>query len=225
MKLPATFAIAAALIAILCAAPSNAAPYAETFSAAAVGSAFPAGWNIPAADFTLVPGALVSNGNGAKSFAVWNTVPAGNSVTYTATITAVEAPGKGWDAAGIGIWVDNDNYWQLALIQPPAEMTNLKNFTELAEMYNKEWNSQGAGAKALTALPVSSGFEWKPGVPYQFKLVVSPDQILGTISDAGVVKAQRGFKFNNPAVTKGKPVLISGGFKARFTDVKAEVAP
>lgn len=209
-----------ACLALAALAPVSAAPYAENFSAPAKADGTIPGWKT-SPGFSLTPGALLFDGTPAKSFATWTVPPVGTTVTYTVNVTPAETPGTEWDVVGIGIMTDPKNYWHLALVQSPVA-DKAFHFAELSEMYNNDWNAQG---KSLTIESPVGGFVWKTGVTYLFKVVVSPTQIEGTISEAGVVKFDRICKFTAPAVTKGQLFVDSAGIKAKFTDLHAEVTP
>ena len=211
------FALAATL-SVACSIPAFAGQYTENFATPPKADGTVAGWALSPA-FNVAGGALVCDGSPARTISAWTAVPVSDAVTYTANVTPTAVPGAAWNVTGIGVMIDEKNYWHLALVQAPDDMKKM-HFAEISEMYAGAWGGQAAPASKLDVTTAAGGFEWKVGTTYQFKITLSPTQIQGQISDAGVVKYDRTFKFNALAVTKGRPMVDQAGIKASFTNLQ-----
>jgi len=160
-----------------------------------------------------------------KRFALLTEAPLGRQVTVEATLT-VEAPlGDDWKIAGVVLWQKDGNYWHLALVEAP-EAQDRKHFVELTESLDGRWLAQ---SETETSLPmaenVGSEFDWQYGQPYRLRLELTPEGIRGTVREEdGMERARLAYRFDHPqAVTFGRPGLDSGGFRAAFDDVAAQV--
>lgn len=148
----------------------------------------------------------------SKAFAYPSSSPYCGSLIIRARIKVTETVKKDWKIAGIGLYIDDDHYWQLAVVEEP-DVSGKKHFAELAEMYGGTWLSQYEKKTRLTALKEDRWFEWKYGRVYEFILMCSSEGITGYILDAkGTVKAHIAYRFDNEAVIYGRPAIVSEGF-------------
>ncbi|MDR3710790.1 MAG: hypothetical protein P4L33_21025 [Capsulimonadaceae bacterium] len=215
---------AAVCLGIACVTPVFAGQYTENFTAPAKADGSIAGWTLPSSGFTVKPGMLVSDGSSDKQIATWSAPPVGTSITYTANVTPTATPGTDWSVAGIGIILDDQNYWHLAIVKAPTS-ANLPNFAELSEMKDGNWNAQGTAPTNLVINNDVPGFVWKTGVTYQFKITLTPTQIQGQILDGGVVKFSCSDQLSSQAISKGRPMVDFAGINANFTSLSANVLP
>ncbi|MDR3706879.1 MAG: hypothetical protein P4L33_01150 [Capsulimonadaceae bacterium] len=219
LRLPTALAV---LVSIILAASSiaMAASFSEDFTKPAGTNGAPAGWTFSDTGFTLTSGVLSANPPENKIFAEWTAVPIGKVLTVTAKVTAGETTTDNWKVAGIGVLADEDHYWHLALVEGP-DADGKKHSAEIVQQKDGNWGGTDPSYAKLTFTTPTGGFDWKPGVTYDFKIVLTPSQLDGTISEAGVVKFEQIAQFTGPAVTAGRPMLDAGGLKARFSAVTA----
>ncbi|HEY3328587.1 MAG TPA: hypothetical protein VGK19_01075 [Capsulimonadaceae bacterium] len=214
--------ILSAVVLLTCALPLRAVSLTESFAAPSGPLGVPSGWDATDIGYSVGNGKLTCEPAGQRVFALWKSAPIGRSVTVTADVTAGSSTGVAWNVAGIGIMADEGNYWHLALRESPQSMGRIHG-AELCEMRQGNWLAQYSGVTKLTQLPGVEGFSWKAGLIYHFTLTLTPDQIVGEISEGGVVRYRAGYKFDAPAVTYGRPMLDSNGVAVTYGTVTATI--
>jgi len=160
-----------------------------------------------------------------KQFAVLSS-PLLKKFFIEARLTIREKTGSDWKIAGISVFVDEKNYWHLALAEKP-DSAGGGHFVELVEMYDNAWLSQSITLTKLTPLASKGGsFNWEYNHPYILRIEMADETITGFVKELdGTIRSKLGFRFNNEkAVKYGKPALDNGSFRAEFDDfsVKAE---
>jgi hypothetical protein len=122
-----------------------------------------------------------------------------------------------WGVAGVGILLDPENFWHVALVVPPKSAAR-QNFVELSEMRDGIWNSQG-NLKLLAE--ETSRDVWKIGQRYRLRIAMTPETIEGSVYNAaGQLVARKVFSLTGAAaVAGGRPMLRSRGLTARFTAI------
>jgi len=157
-----------------------------------------------------------------NGFAVSGEGPVFGKLETEATIRLAEGVGNGWKIAGISIYVDDRNFWHLALVQAPDANAG-RHYVELAEMLDGEWLSQTK--LQCTAVETPAEPVWDYNTPYRLRIELSEAEIVGVISDtSGKVLYKIAYRFTAPAVKSGRPALHVSGFKGWFDDVAAEGA-
>ncbi|MDR3706880.1 MAG: hypothetical protein P4L33_01155 [Capsulimonadaceae bacterium] len=217
-----TFLLAALFFTVLQSA-SIAAAFTEDFSKANGPDGAPAGWTYSGFGFSSGSGALECNLGDERGLAIWQAAPMGRDVTFTANVTPRASIGSQWKIAGIGVIVDKENFWHLALVESP-ESAGRKHAAELTEMRDAGWLGQFQPGAKLSQLPTIGGFDWKAGITYQFRITVSGDQITGEIREGNIVRYRTGYKFDAPAVKYGRPMITCIGMNMRVQNATADIA-
>jgi len=214
------FCALAFCLALTLTTPAHADKYSEDFNAPAKSDGTVTGWTL-CPGFSEAPGALAFDGN-AGGHSVWNAVPIGKSMTFTAKITPGEALGKDWDIAGIEIYFDDQNFWRLALCQAPDGDLKKVHYADFNECLEGVWGANSAQGTKLTSNNAVNNPGWKPDDTILFKIILTPGQIQGQVIQGDVVKYDCTCKFDAPAVKKGRPALFGGGLKARFSELRVD---
>lgn len=146
-----------------------------------------------------------------KSEALLNNAPPGRRVVVEALLTVEKAVGSQWKVAGLTVTQSSSNYWHLALVEAPTKHGG-RHFVEMAESLDGRWNAQNA----------SKDFNWQYGHTYRLRLELVSDGIRGVVCDQdGAERARLELRFNERAVTWGRPGLTVDGFRAAFGEVMA----
>jgi hypothetical protein len=186
----------------------------DSFSGYADGSDGSPRWKAPAG-WQVKGGAFHADGFGV---AVMN-VPEATSVTVEATvIPRARTGGQGWTMVGLSLHRDDSNYWYVGFVHAPDG----PKYMEFNEKLNGVWVAQHNASK-LTCTQ-SDNIGWDYSKPYTFRIEMTPAGIAGSIKPAGGNRASKlAFKFDNTAVTSGRPALRVDGTRAEFLDVTATV--
>lgn len=161
-----------------------------------------------------------------KDFAFVAGSPWGELGYFEVTLVLKETVVSDWKVAGLGFYVDKDHYWQFALVEQPDDKGN-KHFVELAQMFGGTWNAQSSGVTALqTAESIGHDFRWNYGTPYRMRIEWNDNSVRGTVLDSrGVLLSRTSYRYGfQPVCRVGKPMLVSGGFRAQFSDVQARIS-
>ncbi|HIE52360.1 MAG TPA: hypothetical protein EYP85_11425 [Armatimonadetes bacterium] len=197
--------------------------YRDDFADYPAGSDGAPVWWTNSIAWSVREGVYVAEGKG-KSFAVLEKAPYAAALVLQATLTLREATGTDWKVAGLVLFRDGRNYWHFALVESP-DADGRRHFVELVESYEGVWLAQGEPDTRLTmTADENQFFNWEYNHPYRLRLVVTPEGIEGSLHELdGTRLARRAFRFDNKAVTFGRPGLDNGGFRAEFDDVQVEV--
>jgi len=197
--------------------------FLDDFSCYPEGSAGEPQWEVTHIGFEVRQGALWAEVPAGIGYALLRVAPFARTVTVEATVTVHRVLGRDWKIVGIGIFADRRNYWHLALVEAPEHMGR-RHFAELAEMLDGVWNAHGEPATHLTTEEDTGGFDWQRGRPYRLRLTLTKERIIGEIFELdGTLRYRCIRRFDNRAVTFGRPMLDCGGFVAAFDDVQVEV--
>ncbi len=116
-------------------------------------------WDPQAAGWTVVDGAC----HGEEGASVWRAVPWAASVRYARDVTMLEYLNGDWLTAGIGLQIDERNYWAVNLVTAP-ERDQRKHSTEMQEMVQGVWPAQMQASNRLEELPShGAGLNWQLG--------------------------------------------------------------
>ena len=174
------------------------------------------GWEVSGGAFTSV--------DTERSFAFPAKSPLGKLVIAQTTLKLLRATGQSWKIAGVAVLQDDRNYWHLALVESP-DADGKRHFVELSESLDGKWLAHAEQPTALTRTPsVGGDFNWQYNHPYKLKIETTADGITGTVCELdGTERARIGYRFDNKAVTFGRPALDNAGFNAGFDDFSAKV--
>jgi hypothetical protein len=146
-----------------------------------------------------------------RSFAIANVPVLFRTVNIETTLTVEKPLNDLWKVAGLAVIENDANFWQLALVEAPPEHGR-RRYIELAESLDGHWN----------AVNVSTPFAWDYDHPYRLRLDLTPDGIRATVHELdGTERANLHVRFDKRAVTRGRPALANGGFRATFDDTAA----
>jgi hypothetical protein len=138
-------------------------------------------------------------------------------VTANVAIHRRTSPG-GWATAGILIATGSDTFWNLGLVEAPDGLR----YTELVEQYHGVNQAQLLGFTRLIPVGNTYGAQWRYGMRYRLRLVLTPEEIEGYVFEEGrpTPIAHWGYLLGNAeGVREGWAVLRCGGFAATFTNV------
>jgi hypothetical protein len=143
----------------------------------------------------------------------------GRVVTVSATVRVrARITDARFSGAGIMIFKDGDNLWVLRLLIRDSGKLN----AELHEKMAGRWAAQQREPKLGGLGWTDRG--WEYGRSYRLKIELKRDTIRGRITDMdGKVCTNIGYKFDNPAITSGRPGLRSSGCDVEFDDFEAQV--
>ncbi|MFW5693278.1 MAG: hypothetical protein ACOCWL_03590, partial [Thermoguttaceae bacterium] len=157
---------------------------------------------------------------GVGGFAVRSDVPRCGRVTVEAEVRVERSVGPRWKVAGVVVYDDRQNFWQLALAEAPDD-EGARRFVELAQMRGGRWLAQAN----LHCSRRKMGPAWQPGRTYRMVLSLDAKGIEGRVTDAeGAVLADIRFEFTAEAVTAGRPGLRSEGFEASLRGIRSRGA-
>ncbi|NMA45075.1 MAG: hypothetical protein GX945_00785 [Lentisphaerae bacterium] len=149
----------------------------------------------------------------------YNPAPFSRSCTIEAVVTPQSRVGESWAVAGVNIYLDKDNYWQLALVISPVER-NSHRFVELNQCSKGRWPY----SKNLTAtVNEGGGFTWEDNTPYRLRLTLADNSVTGVVSTLdGKQCVRKQWRFaDDSAVAIGKPALRSSALLADFQQITA----
>ncbi len=210
---------------LLSAAPSQPFRFADDFSAYPAGSVGEPNWDVDHIGFSVRNGVLRAEVPAGRGIMWLRVAPLARRAVLETTVVVHQSLGEGWKIAGIGFYLDNRNFWHLALVEAPKEQDK-RHFAELIEMLDGVWLANYEPATRLTTEEDTGGFDWHYNRAYRLRLTLEPQRIVGEIVDLTtnerVYRCAR--RFDNRAVTVGRPMLTCGGFLASFDDVRVEVS-
>jgi len=155
----------------------------------------------------------------------WRIVPLGTKITFSCDLTVNELLHGDWLTAGIGLAVDEHNYWAVNLYASP-EAQKRRRMLEMHECLKGQWLAESVPGSQLPRLPGRGGdFSWKTDTTYHFEIRLSPAEVVGRVSEGEKEIATFGHQFKDgiPAVTLGRPMLRVNGLKVRYSNAKVTV--
>ncbi|MBU0609963.1 MAG: hypothetical protein KKI08_18910, partial [Armatimonadetes bacterium] len=166
--------------------------------------------------WTLGAGQAAFKAAGGNAFMV-ATGPLSRQITVTADLTVTSRTGSSWATAGLTLLADAMNHWRLLLVEGPRQ----ERYFELIEMLDGEHQAQTGANTPRTRLEGATKADletWEIGRPYHLKLELTPEQIVGTVTDAGGKGSwQRSYSFaRGAAVTAGRAGLMAAEMNGAF---------
>ena len=195
----------------------------DDFASYAPGSHASKNWEVQSGNWEVRHSSFESM-DGWKTFATPVKAPYAKRMILQATISLHKPAGTSWKLAGLAFVYNNNNYWHYTLCERPDKMGG-GHFCELAESYQGNWLAQSASGTALQ-MTANEGadFNWRYDHPYRFKLTITPEGVEGTISELdGTVRCHQAYRFNNAAVTDGRPALTVDSEVASFSQFSAVI--
>lgn len=218
----AVFAVALVALALTLSSP-QVFRFSEDFSNYPAGSAGEPNWEVTHIGFEVRDGKLVAEIPSGRAYAVLVKAPFASALTVEATVTVHRAMSVGWKIAGVGVFIDEGNYWHVALVESPDDQGK-KRFAELHEMLEGVWLADTQDPTRLTTETDTGGFDWQYGRPYRLKLTLTKERVIGEVFELdGTLRYRRVCRLDNKAVNLGRPMLDCDGFVASFDDVQVEV--
>ena len=143
-------------------------------------------------------------------------------VVIESEIVLRERNGSNWTWAGVALYLDPTNHWQLMLVEGPDG----RRYLELIEKLNGVHQAQGGGGTVRTRLASQQTGDlqsWEYDEPYTVRLAVNPVRIEGTVTAADGRSWQRTYSFaRGQAVKNGTPGLVASGMAGEFRYLRAD---
>lgn len=189
-------------------------------AAAASLSLAPEKWDSNPVLWRVRDGVLHASGAGSGT-AVYVAAPTSARVTVEADVTVHKAVQKEWKTAGVGVYMDEQNFWHFALVEAPdVDGKAGRHFCELSEMRGGEWLAQ---KNLKLVVNEQAKGAWQTGKTYRLRIALDPKGVEGSLTDRdGRVLSRKRYAFSAAAVTSGRPALRCNGFEADFANVAAE---
>ncbi|MFN3421287.1 MAG: hypothetical protein ACK40X_06165, partial [Armatimonadota bacterium] len=100
-------------------APTQVFRFSDDFSQYPAGSVGEPNWDVNHIGFEIRDGELVAEIAGGRGNAVLTKAPIGRIVNLEAVVTVHRAITSDWKIAGVGIYLDERNFWHVALVESP----------------------------------------------------------------------------------------------------------
>jgi agarase len=171
-------------------------------------------WEADEFNWQLVDGRL-SGDLGLPATACLAGSPLYATVQCEVTLVPTAASSQAWKLAGIGLLLDEGNFWHLALAEKPD--TDCKgHFVELCEMRDGKWLAQ-ENLKRTTGDGLA--VDWQYGQAYRLRLALTPRGIDGWVFAAdGQQLTHIAYEFTATAIKEGRPMLKVSGLRGSFDD-------
>lgn len=197
--------------------------FADDFSRYPFGSFGEPNWEVNHIGFEIRNGMMRAEVPEGRGYAILQIAPLAQALIVEATLIVHRSISREWKIAGIGIYLDDRNYWHLALVEAPDNQDK-RHFAELSEMLDGVWNAHGEPVTRLTTEEDTGGFVWEYGRRYRLRVTLTKERIIGEIFELdGALLYRCVRRFDNKAVTVGRPMLDCGGFIASFDNMSVEV--
>jgi hypothetical protein len=140
-----------------------------------------------------------------------------------ARVSVGERLGTSYVFAGLVLFADESNHWQLLLVESPEG----KRYMELIENLDGVHQAQGPSGTSATRLPMEDSGDlstWERGREYQLELALSPKAIVGTVTDpaTGTFWRRTYGLDTGRAVKRGRPGLTTLGLAGAFREFEVE---
>ena len=204
--------------------PAEPVQFSDDFSGDAEGSSGEPHWDALHVGFSVRAKTMHADVPDGRGFAVLRAVPFGKALSIEATVTPIAARGGQWKTAGLGVFIDPENFWHIAMVEAPDG----NHFIEVSEMLAGHWNAQ---AEPETRIPISEqgrNFAWQYGTPYRLRFTLADQDgrtaISAELLEGAVTRFHAGGLLGTKAVDRGRPMLTATSMEAAFGSIKASVA-
>lgn len=200
--------------------------FEDKFDSYPEGSAGEPRWEASQVGFGIAGGVLRADMGEDSGIAVLRAAPVGQVLSVEASLRVERTHPADWKTAGIGFWLDERNYWHLAMVEAPESMGK-RHFVELSEMLDGVWNAHYEQPTRLTTTEDSGPFAWETGHTYQLRVTLTREQgtpkLTGEVFDGPDRRYRCVRRLDNRAVNRGWPMLDASRVDAGFDDVKVTV--
>ncbi len=184
-------------------------------------------WEPDSIGFMIRDGAMRFDAGASRGVSILREAPLATALAIEATLTVHRSRGKEWKTAGVGIRLDDRNFWHLAFVEAPGAMGG-RHFCELSEKLDDVWNAQSEAGSRLTRGEATTGeFAWNFGTPYRLRLVLdrggAAPVLTGEIREGDALRFRRTYRFDAKAVDRGRPMLNAAGLVADFDDFRTTI--
>ncbi|MGE4490279.1 MAG: hypothetical protein AB7E95_12125 [Kiritimatiellales bacterium] len=201
---------AAVLITVICGVLAGRADFSGSSGDASAWFADPTLW-------TFCQGSARCTQPKGQGSAVYQSAPKSSEVTVEAVLTPSSAEDSGWNTAAVAIVDDEDNFWQLALLEEPDQSGRVHRI-QLAEMHHGNWMAQNR-LRVDFAEPASA--PWTFNQRYRLCLSMDREGVTGTVVDSmGKRLFYQRFVFTTATVRCGRPALRVVKMIGEFTDIR-----
>ncbi|MBM3473878.1 MAG: hypothetical protein FJX75_11465, partial [Armatimonadetes bacterium] len=141
-------------------------------------------------------------------------------------LTPIARVGDTYTFAGLALFSDESNHWQLLLVESPEG----KRYMELVEKLDGIHQAQVSPESSNTRLPVEDAGElrsWEYGTEYELELSLSPRALVGAVTDPATGHFWRrtyGLETGR-AVKRGRPGLTTTGMAGACREFSVEGGP
>lgn len=152
------------------------------------------------------------------------TLPDPSRATIRTRVTLTERTAVGsYVSAGLVVFLDPDNQWQLLLVENPTG----GRYMDFVERFQGVHQAQGSGGTSRTRLTMEEAGElttWSYGKPYEIELDLSPEAIVGTVTDPASGQFwRRSYSLTaGEAVKRGRPGIMATGFRGAFHELSVD---
>ncbi len=182
----------------------------------------PQRWRTVAGRFEARDG-LLHGYRSDTSWLVWRgmVAPTRLRAEVTLTPTGGSRPGA-WGACGVAAYLDNGNYWRLALVESASDKD--MRYCELVEKCQGTWQAQAAGDTALETVGTEGEGGWQLGRTYRLVLELDAQRCSGTVLEGDRVLWRRVYAMPEvtTAVRSGWPALTVVDMEVDFADMRAD---
>lgn len=180
---------------------------------------------VGSATWRLGDGAARFRGGGGEARLLCLT-PASGQVRVEADLTVDQRLDDQWTYAGLCLYLDSGNHWQLLLVEGPDG----RHYPELLERMNGIHQAQRGAAgpgSALSGATTGDLRTWTDGTRYRLAMELTPEGIVGSVTDPATgARWEQSFSFAvGQAVKEGRPGMVVRGCSGNFAAFTATVQP
>ena len=162
---------------------------------------------------------------GDNGISAWRSVPLGAAVTFACDVTVLEQLHGDWLVAGIGLGIDENDYWAINLVIGP-ESQKRRHSVEMHESLGGHWLAETLPESRLAHLPgKGSQLDWQTNKTYRIEIQLRAEEVVGRVSEEGKDVARFGVRLaaGVPAVRAGRPILRANGLRVRYSHATVTV--
>ena len=155
------------------------------------------------------------------------TLPPLTEAQIEAEVSLAQRNGTQWTTAGLSLYMDPGNHWQLMLVEAPGAERRYFELIENLKGVHQAQSHAGTVRTRLEAEDTGGLASWDYGRRYRLNLSISPDRIEGTITDPESGEFwRRTFSFSRGvALKQGRPALLATGKIGSFHSLRVTGTP